>query len=78
MTVKPATGSSAQRISGHSQPDLMCRCRTRLIGLAALVGAVNSEALYKPSGQFQPQVSIIMRALLIPLLQVDVSVLNHE
>ncbi len=56
---------------------LLC-CRTRLIGLAALVGAVNSEALYKPSAQFQPQVSIIMRALLIPLLQVDVSVLSHE
>ncbi|KAI0368151.1 hypothetical protein BV20DRAFT_948958 [Pilatotrama ljubarskyi] len=57
---------------------IRARHRTRLIGLAALVGAVNSEALYKPSAQFQPQVSIIMRALLIPLLEVDVSVLNHE
>ncbi|KAH9853607.1 hypothetical protein C2E23DRAFT_728277 [Lenzites betulinus] len=64
---------------GHLEHnDRETRNRTRLIGLAALVGAVNSEALYKPSGQFQPQVSIIMRALLIPLLQVDVSVLNHE
>ncbi|KAH9899994.1 hypothetical protein C8Q73DRAFT_681619 [Cubamyces lactineus] len=64
---------------GHIEHnDHETRNRTRLIGLAALVGAVNSEALYKPSAQFQPQVSIIMRALLIPLLQVDVSVLNHE
>ncbi|KAI0832301.1 hypothetical protein BC628DRAFT_1308939 [Trametes gibbosa] len=64
---------------GHLEHnDHETRNRTRLIGLAALVGAVNSEALYKPSGQFQSQVSIIMRALLIPLLQVDVSVLNHE
>ncbi|KAI0775921.1 hypothetical protein BD413DRAFT_255861 [Trametes elegans] len=64
---------------GHLEHnDHETRNRTRLIGLAALVGAVNSEALYKPSAQFQPQVSIIMRALLIPLLQVDVSVLNHE
>ncbi|OJT13104.1 Protein EFR3 [Trametes pubescens] len=64
---------------GHLEHnDHETRNRTRLIGLAALVGAVNSEALYKPSAQFQPQVSIIMRALLIPLLQVDVSVLSHE
>ncbi|KAI0638061.1 hypothetical protein C8Q77DRAFT_1089093 [Trametes polyzona] len=64
---------------GHLEhDDHETRNRTRLIGLAALVGAVNSEALYKPPAQFQPQVSIIMRALLIPLLQVDVSVLNHE
>ncbi|CDO71328.1 hypothetical protein BN946_scf184908.g86 [Trametes cinnabarina] len=64
---------------GHlDHDDHETRNRTRLIGLAALASAVNSEALYKPSAQFQPQVSIIMRALLIPLLQVDVSVLNHE
>ncbi|OSC96810.1 hypothetical protein PYCCODRAFT_1399829 [Trametes coccinea BRFM310] len=64
---------------GHLEhDDHETRNRTRLIGLAALASAVNSEALYKPSAQFQPQVSIIMRALLIPLLQVDVSVLNHE
>ncbi|KAJ3014098.1 hypothetical protein NUW54_g1393 [Trametes sanguinea] len=64
---------------GHLEHnDHETRNRTRLIGLAALASAVNSEALYKPSAQFQPQVSIIMRALMIPLLQVDVSVLNHE
>ncbi|KAI0677126.1 hypothetical protein C8Q78DRAFT_1087831 [Trametes maxima] len=41
---------------GHiDHEDHETRNRTRLIGLAALVGAVNSEALYKPSAQFQPQ-----------------------
>ncbi|KAI0650320.1 hypothetical protein C8Q79DRAFT_902424 [Trametes meyenii] len=64
---------------GHiDHEDRETRNRTRLIGLAALVGAVNSEALYKPSAQFQPQVSIIMRALLTPLLEVDIPVLDHE
>ncbi|KAI9001445.1 hypothetical protein BD414DRAFT_474648, partial [Trametes punicea] len=64
---------------GHIEhDDQETRNRTRLIGLAAIAGAVNSEALYKPSAQFQPQVSIIMQALLIPVLQVDVSVLDHE
>ncbi len=51
---------------------------TRLVGLAALVGVVNSEALYHSMTYFQPQVSVIMRALLVPFLQVDVPVLDHE
>ena len=51
---------------------------TRLVGLAALVGAVNSEALYHSLTHFQPQVTIMLRALLLPFFQVDISVLDHE
>ena len=50
----------------------------RLVGLAALVGVVNSEALYHSLTHFQPQVNVIMRALVLPFYQVDVSELDHE
>ncbi|KAI0698551.1 hypothetical protein C8T65DRAFT_660552 [Cerioporus squamosus] len=64
---------------GHLEHnDHETRNRTRLVGLAALVGVVNSEALYHSMTYFQSQVSVIMRALLVPFLQVDVSVLDHE
>jgi hypothetical protein len=51
---------------------------TRLIGLAALKGAVNSEALYNDSVQFRVQVSAIVRPLLLTLLQSEISLLNDE
>lgn len=52
--------------------------RTRLIGLAALTGAITSEALYNDAAQFKIQVSIIMRPLLMTLLQADLSMLNEQ
>ena len=51
---------------------------TRLVGLAALAAVVNSDTLYHSVSHFQPQVAIIMAALLLPFFQVDLSVLNHE
>ncbi|KAI0750655.1 hypothetical protein C8Q80DRAFT_1217629 [Daedaleopsis nitida] len=64
---------------GHIEhKDHETRNRTRLVGLAALVGAVNSEALFHSPTYFQPQVTVIMRALLLPLFQVDIPALDNE
>ncbi|KAK7695970.1 hypothetical protein QCA50_000609 [Cerrena zonata] len=52
--------------------------RTRLLGTMVILGVVTSEALYYSSNQFSSQISTIMPALIIPLLDVDVSTLNHE
>ena len=51
---------------------------TRLVGLAALVAVVNSDTLYHSLPHFQPQVAIIMDALLPPFFEVDLPALNHE
>lgn len=51
--------------------------RTRLVGLAALTGAVTSEALYS-STQFASQVSIVVPALMVNILEVDISTLDME
>jgi hypothetical protein len=51
---------------------------TRLIGLAALTGAVSSEVLYNDSTQFSTQASIIMRPLLVTILQADLLVLDEQ
>ncbi|KAG1815553.1 uncharacterized protein BJ212DRAFT_1357221 [Suillus subaureus] len=53
------------------------RNRTRLVGLAALTGAVNSEALYCSSNQYEPQVSTISRALLFHVMNAELSVLDE-
>ncbi|KAG1840083.1 hypothetical protein DFJ58DRAFT_858586 [Suillus subalutaceus] len=53
------------------------RNRTRLVGLAALTGAVNSEALYCSSNHYKPQVSIISRALLFHVMNAELSVLDE-
>ncbi|KAG1752645.1 uncharacterized protein EDB91DRAFT_1243408 [Suillus paluster] len=53
------------------------RNRTRLVGLAALTGAVNSEALYCSSSQYKPQVSIISRSLLFHVMHADLTVLDE-
>ncbi|KAH9938265.1 uncharacterized protein B0H18DRAFT_966299 [Fomitopsis serialis] len=58
--------------------DRETRNRTRLVGLAALIAAVHSEALYHTSTHFKLQVSTVTPALLIPLLDVDVETLNQE
>ncbi|KAF8897677.1 hypothetical protein BD779DRAFT_1492068 [Infundibulicybe gibba] len=59
-------------------PDLEVKNRTRLIGFAAITGALNSEALYNDSQQFREQVSIIMRPILATLLQTTLPVLNEQ
>ncbi|KAG1783176.1 hypothetical protein EV702DRAFT_1176389 [Suillus placidus] len=53
------------------------RNRTRLVGLAALTGAVNSEALYCSSNHYKPQVSVISRALLFHVMNAELSVLDE-
>ncbi len=52
--------------------------RTRLLGLAAILGVVTSEVLYYSSTQFKPQISTLVPALLIPLFNVEVPVLEEE
>lgn len=47
------------------------------MGLAALTGAVTSEALYS-STQFASQVSTIVPALMVNILEVDISTLDME
>ncbi|KAJ7068417.1 hypothetical protein C8F01DRAFT_1364767 [Mycena amicta] len=58
--------------------DQEVRNRTRLVGFAALTGALNSEALYNDSVQFKTQVSVIMRPILVTVFQTDVDVLDHQ
>jgi hypothetical protein len=52
--------------------------RTRLIGLAALTAAVNSEALYNDIGHFGTQASIILRPILTVLFDTPISVLDEQ
>ncbi|KAI0030716.1 hypothetical protein K488DRAFT_87530 [Vararia minispora EC-137] len=53
------------------------RNRTRLVGLAALTGAVTSEALYS-STNFWQQVPVIVSALLFNICDVELGVLEAE
>ncbi|KAK0490852.1 hypothetical protein IW261DRAFT_1547151 [Armillaria novae-zelandiae] len=52
--------------------------RTRLVGFAALTGALSSEALYNDSLQFRSQVSIIMRPILVTTFQTGLKVLDDQ
>ncbi|KAI0053018.1 hypothetical protein FA95DRAFT_1055084 [Auriscalpium vulgare] len=63
--------------AGSRSQDLEYRNRTRLVGLAALTGAVTSEALYS-STTFRHQVSHIVSALLINVQEVEIAVLENE
>ncbi|KZT74275.1 hypothetical protein DAEQUDRAFT_781708 [Daedalea quercina L-15889] len=58
--------------------DRETRNRTRLVGLAALIAAVHSEALYHASTHFKLQMSVIIPALFTPILEVGIDTLNHE
>ncbi|KAI6034388.1 hypothetical protein BKA83DRAFT_89793 [Pisolithus microcarpus] len=49
--------------------------RTRLIGLSAVIGVVNSEALYISATQFKPQASSLISALLPHVIHADMKVL---
>ncbi|KAG6911231.1 hypothetical protein DXG01_003098 [Tephrocybe rancida] len=65
-------------LSRSSLADQEIRNRTRLIGFAALSGALNSEALYHDSAQFKAQVSTIMRPLLITLFETGLNTLDEQ
>ncbi|TFK43401.1 hypothetical protein BDQ12DRAFT_674918 [Crucibulum laeve] len=52
--------------------------RTRLIGFAALTGALNSEALYNDSTQFRAQVSTILRPILMVLFEIKIAILDEQ
>jgi K+ transporter len=52
--------------------------RTRLIGLAALTAALNSEALYNDIGHFGSQVSIILRPIMVILFETSISLLDDQ
>lgn len=51
--------------------------RTRLVGLGALTGAVASDALYNSASQFKSQIFIIVPALLLNIMQANISILEH-
>ncbi|PFH52849.1 hypothetical protein AMATHDRAFT_138947 [Amanita thiersii Skay4041] len=65
-------------LSCCDSPDLETKNRTRLMGLAALTGAANSEALYNSSAQFASQVSAMMRPVLHILLDTDLEQLEEQ
>ncbi|KAF5388455.1 hypothetical protein D9615_000535 [Tricholomella constricta] len=66
------------QLSCSSIADREVRNRTRLIGFAALTGALNSEALYNDLTQFRAQVSTIMRPILITLLETEIDTLDEQ
>ncbi|KAF8914044.1 hypothetical protein CPB84DRAFT_1758234 [Gymnopilus junonius] len=61
-----------------NSPDQETQNRTRLIGLAALTAAINSEALYNDIGHFGSQVEVILRAILIIIFATPISTLNEQ
>ncbi|KAF5390722.1 hypothetical protein D9757_002661 [Collybiopsis confluens] len=65
-------------ISSSTAKDLELRNRSRLVGLAAITGALNSEALYNDTLQFRSQVSIIIKPVLNILLETDLQTLNKQ
>ncbi|KDQ64639.1 hypothetical protein JAAARDRAFT_28278 [Jaapia argillacea MUCL 33604] len=68
--------SAMSRVESKTR-DHEIRNRTRLIGLAALTGAVTSEALYSASSHFKPQASIIIPALLVTIFETKLQLLEH-
>ncbi|EGN93012.1 hypothetical protein SERLA73DRAFT_98316 [Serpula lacrymans var. lacrymans S7.3] len=69
---------SSQSIIEIKSVDHELTNRTRMVGLTALTGAVNSEALYSSSSQFKPQVTSIIHPLLFHLLNADLSTLDDR
>ncbi|KAJ3739525.1 hypothetical protein DFH05DRAFT_1513683 [Lentinula detonsa] len=65
-------------LCGSVAKDLELRNRTRLVGFAAITGALNSEALYNDSSQFRTQTSIIMRPILQNVLETNLETLNKQ
>ncbi|KAG6830847.1 hypothetical protein H0H92_014499 [Tricholoma furcatifolium] len=65
-------------LSRSTLADQEVRNRTRLIGFAALSGALNSEALYNDPTQFKAQVSTIMQPILVTLFETGLDTLNEQ
>ncbi|KAJ7276546.1 hypothetical protein B0H12DRAFT_1207702 [Mycena haematopus] len=65
-------------LSCSEAADQEVRNRTRLIGFAALTGALNSEALYNDSVQFRAQVSVMMRPILVTVFETSIHALEHQ
>ncbi|KAF8351325.1 hypothetical protein F5887DRAFT_203056 [Amanita rubescens] len=65
-------------LSHKNAKDQEVRNRTRLIGVAALTGAANSEALYHNASQFARQVSIMMMPILDMLLHASLKRLDEQ
>ncbi|KAJ7498767.1 hypothetical protein FB451DRAFT_1072574 [Mycena latifolia] len=65
-------------LSCSEAPDQEVRHRTRLVGFAAITGALNSEALYNDSVQFRAQVSVMMRPILGTVFETPIHVLEHQ
>lgn len=65
-------------LSYSNSADQETQNRTRLIGLAALTAAVNSEALYNDIGHFGAQASIILRPIMTVLFDTPLSVLEEQ
>ncbi|PPQ80962.1 hypothetical protein CVT26_003523 [Gymnopilus dilepis] len=61
-----------------SSSDQETQNRTRLIGLAALTAAINSEALYNDISHFGSQVEVILRPILMIIFDTPISTLNDQ
>ncbi|KAF8917910.1 hypothetical protein CPB85DRAFT_1474452 [Mucidula mucida] len=72
-----ALGAFAQ-LSCIQLKDQEIQNRTRLIGFAALTGALSSEALYNDTVQFRAQVAIILKPILVTMFQADLKVLDGQ
>lgn len=78
-TTKRGTGESGRPVTMRERDtDFLFLRSTRLVGLAALTGVVTSEALYHSSAQLREQVAAFIPALILPLIEVEVSTLDHE
>lgn len=75
MTTKLGTGKTFMQCQSRGA---QLFDSTRLVGLAALVGVVTSEVLYNSTSQFKVQISTLIPAFLVPLLEVDISALDNE
>ncbi|KAF8974453.1 hypothetical protein BDZ97DRAFT_1647220 [Flammula alnicola] len=65
-------------LSSCNSQDQETQNRTRLIGLAALTAALNSEALYNDIGHFGSQVSTIIRPIMVILFETSITVLDDQ
>ncbi|KAH0587740.1 hypothetical protein H2248_006499 [Termitomyces sp. 'cryptogamus'] len=65
-------------LSRSTLADNEIRNRTRLIGFAALFGALSSGALYHDPIQFKTQVSTLMRPILVTLFETGIDNLDQQ
>ncbi|KAF9008936.1 hypothetical protein BDQ17DRAFT_88445 [Cyathus striatus] len=65
-------------LSSNNSEDQETKNRTRLVGFAALMGALNSDALYNDSVQFQAQALTILRPILLVLFEADFLTLDEQ